>query len=186
MIKRKNRLTGNISQQQKQSPNRPVQNANASQFVETRRTWGPRRACRLPPAARPRSSGRPEREEKCRTGRTAGPDRTDGCASENALVCALGDVPFCAPEDEPFCTLGDAPFCAPGDAPFCAPSDAPCALGLNAQAQGTCTYRLEARVARFYAARPALSDSRTSERLLAFVARSSPIGIIFNETGGIA
>ena len=31
-------------------------------------SWGPRRACRLPPAARPRSSGRREREDKGRTG----------------------------------------------------------------------------------------------------------------------
>ena len=34
-------------------------------------SWGPRWACRLPPATKPRSSGRPEREEKGRTGRPA-------------------------------------------------------------------------------------------------------------------
>ena len=41
-------------------------------------SWGPRRACRLPPAARPRSSGRPEREEKGRTGRPAPRARAHG------------------------------------------------------------------------------------------------------------
>ena len=38
------------------------------------------------------------------------------------------------------------------------------ALGWTPQAQGTCIYRLEARVARFYAARPALSGFRRRSR----------------------
>ena len=42
------------------------------------RSRGPRRACRLPPAVRPRSSGRPEREDKGRTGRPASRARTHG------------------------------------------------------------------------------------------------------------
>ena len=42
------------------------------------RTWVPCRACRLPPAARPRSSGRPEREEKGRTGWPAPRARAHG------------------------------------------------------------------------------------------------------------
>ena len=45
-----------------------------------------------------------------------------------------------------------------------APGCPACALGWTPQAQGTCTYRLEARVARFYAARPAFSGFRSSAR----------------------
>ena len=45
-----------------------------------------------------------------------------------------------------------------------APGCPACALGWTPQAQGTCTYRLEARVARFYAARPAFSGFRSSVR----------------------
>ena len=66
-----------------------------------------------------------------------------------------------------------------------APGCPACALGWTPQAQGTCTYRLEARVARFYAARPALHGSRTSEGFSASVARSPPIGVIFPEKGGL-
>ena len=54
-----------------------------------------------------------------------------------------------------------------------------CALGWTPRTQGTCTYRLEARFVRFYAARPALRGSRTSEILSASDARSPPIGVIF-------
>ena len=43
-----------------------------------------------------------------------------------------------------------------------APGCPACAPGWTPQAQGTCTYRLEARVARFYAARPAFSGFRSS------------------------
>ena len=59
-----------------------------------------------------------------------------------------------------------------------------CALGWTPQAQGTYTYRLEARVARFYAPRPAMYGSRTSEGLSASDARSPPIGVIFPAKGG--
>ena len=65
-----------------------------------------------------------------------------------------------------------------------APGCPACALGWTPQAQGTCTYRLEARVARLYAARPALRGFRTSEGLSASVARSPPIGVIFPAKGG--
>ena len=57
------------------------------------------------------------------------------------------------------------------------------ALCWTPQAQGTCTYRLESLVAKFYAARPALRGSRTSEGLSASVARSPPIGVTFSEKG---
>ena len=60
-----------------------------------------------------------------------------------------------------------------------------CALGWTPQAQGTCIYKLEARVARLYAARPALRGFRTSEGLSASVARSPPIGMIFPARGGL-
>ena len=60
-----------------------------------------------------------------------------------------------------------------------------CALGWTPQAQGTCTYSLEARVARFYAARPALSGFRSSGRPSASVARSPPIGVTFPGKGGL-
>ena len=66
-----------------------------------------------------------------------------------------------------------------------APSCPACALGWTPQAQGTCTYRLEARVARFYAARPASSGFRSSGRPSAFVARSPPIGVTFPGKGGL-
>ena len=45
-----------------------------------------------------------------------------------------------------------------------------CAPGWTPQAQGTCTYRLEARVARFYVARPAFSGFRSSGWPSAFLA----------------
>ena len=60
-----------------------------------------------------------------------------------------------------------------------------CALGWTPQAQAQGTYRLEACVARFYAARPALCGSRTSEGFSAFDARSPPIGVIFPAKGGV-
>ena len=60
-----------------------------------------------------------------------------------------------------------------------------CALGWTPQAQGTCTYKLEARVARFYAARPASSGFRSSGRPSASVARSPLIGVTFPEKGGL-
>ena len=66
-----------------------------------------------------------------------------------------------------------------------APGCPACALGWTPQAQGTCTYRLEARVARFYAARPALSGFRSSGRPSASVARSPPIGVTFPGKGGL-
>ena len=52
-----------------------------------------------------------------------------------------------------------------------APGCPACALGWTPQAQGTCIYRLEARVAWFYAARPALRGFRSSGRPSASVAR---------------
>ena len=60
-----------------------------------------------------------------------------------------------------------------------------CALGWTPQAQGTCTYRLEARVARFYAAQPALCGFRNSGRPSVSVARSPPIGVTFPGKGGL-
>ena len=54
-----------------------------------------------------------------------------------------------------------------------------CALGWTPQAQGTCNCRLEACVARFYAARPALRVGTAS------VARSPPIGATFLGKGGL-
>ena len=47
------------------------------------------------------------------------------------------------------------------------------------------TYRLEARVARFYVARPWLRGSRTLERLSASDALSPPIGVIFLAKRGL-
>ena len=58
-------------------------------------------------------------------------------------------------------------------------------LGWTPQAQSTYTYRLEACVARSYAARPALSGFRSSGRPSASVARSPPIGVIFPGKGGL-
>ena len=117
VIEHKRCPTGKISQQQNQSPNRPVQNANTSHDVE---------ACRL----------RAGRRATLRAGRRAvlRVERRAGLRAGRRAVCAPGDAPFCA--------LGDAPVCAPGDAPVarrktrqlragrravCAPRDAPCA-----------------------------------------------------------
>ena len=63
-----------------------------------------------------------------------------------------------------------------------APGCPACAFGWTPQAQGKCTFRLEARVARFHAARPALSGFRSSGRPSASVACSPPIGVTFPGT----
>ena len=59
-----------------------------------------------------------------------------------------------------------------------APGCPACTSGGTPQPQGMYTYRLEARVARFYAAWPALRGFRSSGGPSASVARFPPIGVI--------
>ena len=66
-----------------------------------------------------------------------------------------------------------------------APCCPACTPGWTPQGQGTYTYRLEARVAWFYAARPALRGFRSSGGPSASVARFPLIVVILPAKGGV-